>query len=136
MFNNEAAERTAQREFARRMGDGENTSPRRPTLTAVGGSKKPFVKAGPKPSGHEAFLKALEASNATVEIEKASSGDKVIGKIKASDKYTISLRVPNTPGDYEGPYATRVIFKHDISEFMPIINMQDKTTGTESTGAN
>ena len=125
MMNNEAAERASQREFARRMGDGNDGSyPRRVTLTT--GNKKPFAKTGPKPSGHEAFLKALESSNATVEVEKASSGDKVIGKIKASDKYTISLRVPNTPGDWEGPYQTRVIFKHDISEFMPIINMEPK----------
>lgn len=119
MMNTEAAERTAQREFARRMGDGESSyAGRRPTLV-----KKPGAKLAPKPSGHEAFLKALESSNATVEIEKASSGDKIIGKIKASDKYTISLRVPHTAGDWEGPVATRVIFKHDISEFMPIINV-------------
>ena len=121
MMHNEAAERANQREFARRMGDGDGyAGQRRVTLSATG--KKPFVKTGPKPSGHEAFLKALESSNATVEVEKASSGDKIIGKIKASDKYTISLRCPLTPGDWEGPYATRVIFKHDISEFMPIIN--------------
>lgn len=113
-MNTETVERAAQRQFAMRQTDADNYA-RRPTLT-----KKP--KLGPKPAGHEAFLKALESSNATVEIEKASSGDKIIGKIKASDKYTISLRVPHTPGDWEGPYATRVIFKHDISEFMPIIN--------------
>ena len=122
MMNSEVAERASQREFARRMGDGDGyAGQRRVTLSATG--KKQFFKTGPKPSGHEAFLKALESSNATVEVEKASSGDKVIGKIKASDKYTISLRVPNTPGDWEGPYQTRVIFKHDISEFMPIINV-------------
>ena len=127
MMNSEVAERANQREFARRMGDGDGdgyAGQRRVTMSATG--KKPFFKIGPKPSGHEAFLKALESSNATVEVEKASSGDKVIGKIKASDKYTISLRVPNTPGDWEGPYQTRVIFKHDISEFMPIINVEPK----------
>lgn len=131
---NEAAERAAQRDFARRMGDGEDFPSRRLTLATSG--KKSAFKSGPKPSGHEAFLKALESSNATVEVEKASSGDKIIGKIKASDKYTISLRVPNTPGDYEGPYATRVIFKHDISEFTPLISVSDKSAGTESGGAN
>jgi sRNA-binding regulator protein Hfq len=119
MIHNEAAERAAQRDFARRMGDEGQSSQRRITLTANG--KKPFAKTGPKPSGHEAFLKALESSNATVEVEKASSGDKIVGKIKASDKYTVSLRCPLTPGDWEGPYQTRVIFKHDISEFSPII---------------
>lgn len=135
MMNTEAAERQSQRDFARRMGDGEGGGYAGRRLT-LAGNKKPFAKTGPKPSGHEAFLKALESSNATVEVEKASSGDKIIGKIKASDKYTISLRVPNTPGDYEGPCQTRVLFKHNISEFMPIISMQDKTIGTESGGAN
>lgn len=111
---NETAERAAQREFARRQEAGGDNFNRRLTLAA----KK---KLGPKPAGHEAFLKALESSNATVEIEKASSGDRIVGKIKASDKYTISLRCPLTPGDWEGPYLTRVIFKHDISEFSPLI---------------
>lgn len=129
METNERAERAAQHSFARRMGD-DAFAARRPPLTV----KKAFVKNTPKPSGHEAFLKALESSNATVEVEKASSGERVVGKIKASDKYTISLRVPFTANDWDGPYATRVIFKHDISEFMPII-MQDKTAGTESSGA-
>ena len=125
MMNAEAVERANQRDFARRMGDGDGyAGQRRVTLTA--GNKKPFAKAGPKPAGHEAFLKALESSNATVEIEKASSGDKIVGKIKASDKYTVSLRCPLTPGDWEGPYQTRVLFKHDISEFSPIIATEQK----------
>lgn len=84
---------------------------------------KPFTpkSAGSKPTGHEAFLKALEASGAVVQIEKASSGDIVVGKIKASDKYTVSLRCPVVADDWEGPYKTRVIFKHDISEFSPLL---------------
>ena len=127
MMNNEAAERAAQRDFARRQEAAGDNFNRRLSLTT--GSKKPFVKTGPKPSGHEAFLKALESSNATVEIEKASSGDKIVGKIKASDKYTVSLRVPHTAGDWDGPYTTRVIFKHDISEFSPLI--QTPTTSVE-----
>lgn len=68
------------------------------------------------PKGHEAFLKALETSGATVEFEKASSGDIVTGTIKASDKYTVSVRELLE----EGKQRTRVLFKHDISEFSPI----------------
>lgn len=62
------------------------------------------------PKGHEAFLKALESSGAHVEFEKASNGEKVIGTIKASDKYTVSVFELSSG-------KTRVLFKHDISEF-------------------
>lgn len=114
---NESQIRADQRDFARSQGgEGDGYASRRPTLSV---KKRPAV--GNKPQGHEAFLKALEGSGAVVEVEKASSGDKVIGKIKTSDKYTISLRVPNVSGDWEGPYTTRVIFKHDISEFSPLM---------------
>lgn len=109
-YNNEA--------HARSFADQEHNCSGRRTL---GG--KP--KHGSKPSGHEAFLRALESSGATVEIEKASTGEHVVGKIKASDKYTISLRVPHTQGDYNGPYTTRVLFKHDISEFSPLVSHND-----------
>lgn len=90
----------------------------RPTL------RKP-VKLSIAPKGHEAFLKALESSGATVEFEKASSGEKVVGKIKTSDKYTVSLAVQISPESDE--YVTRVLFKHDISEF---------STVARGTGAN
>lgn len=107
---NENQIRADQRDFARSQGESGTIRLR-----------KGFVKTGPKPQGHEAFLKALEGSGAVVQIEKASTGDVVVGKIKASDKYTISLRVPNVAGDWDGPYTTRVIFKHDISEFSPVM---------------
>lgn len=58
--------------------------------------------------GHEAFLKGLEQSEATVQFEKAGSGEIVIGKVKCSDKFTISVKTAE---------STRVLFKHDISEF-------------------
>lgn len=79
-----------------------------------GTPRPPFVnprpkKATPAPKGHEAFLKALEASSSTVYFEKASSGNVVVGTVKCSDKYTVSVI------DESG--QTRVLFKHDISEF-------------------
>jgi len=66
------------------------------------------------PKGHEAFLRALESSNAIVTFVKASSGQIITGKIKTSDKYTVSIaeQIEGT-----GRYNTRVLFKHDISEF-------------------
>lgn len=60
------------------------------------------------PKGHEAFLKALESSGADVTFVIASSGALITGKVKHSDKYTVSVQVAGT---------TRVLFKHDISEF-------------------
>lgn len=78
-------------------------------------SAKP-AKAG-QPKGHESFLKALEISGATVVFIIASSGERVEGKIKTSDKYTVSVIQPLN-GDR---YLTRVLFKHDISEFRPLV---------------
>jgi sRNA-binding regulator protein Hfq len=74
----------------------------RPVVT-----RKP-LKSANAPKGHEAFLKALEASGQIVSFEKASSGERVVGKIKTSDKYTISVITEA---------GTRVLFKHDVSEF-------------------
>ena len=70
-------------------------------------SRKP-KQAKPEPVGHEAFLKALEKSGAQILVEKLS-GEKILGVVKHSDKFTISLTTS------EG--RTRILFKHDISEF-------------------
>lgn len=110
--------RREQRSFGARMSG---------TITAPAGSRghrpaKPRQKEAPK--GHEAFLKALELSKATVTIEKASSGDRVTGRIKASDKYTISMVEADTD-------LTRVIFKHDISEFVPAARASEATEEVE-----
>jgi sRNA-binding regulator protein Hfq len=72
------------------------------------------------PKGHEAFLKALEASNATVAFEKVSSGERFTGTIKHSDKYTVSVLSDG---------RTRVIFKHDISEFEPQFAERTQSVG-------
>lgn len=68
----------------------------------------PRAKAKTTPTGHEAYLKALETSGAMVAFEKASTGQVVVGPIKTSDKYTISVQTE---------FGTRVLFKHDLSEF-------------------
>ena len=101
-----------QRDAARLMGDDGDFSnlqlKRRPTLMVVPKVKttKPASKVSLK--GHEAYLKALEGSGSIVKFEKMSSGDTVIGAVKTSDKYTVSLQTKE---------GTRVLFKHDISEF-------------------
>lgn len=70
--------------------------------SAGGGNQKHI------PKGHDAVLKALQDSGRTCTIVKASSGDKLVGKIVGRDKFTITLLV-------EG--VRRVVYKHAIEEF-------------------
>lgn len=79
-------------------------------------TKAPFVKKPVSPKGHEAFLKALEAAGAVVNVSLATSSDAppMKGTIKHSDKYTISLKVDRPNG---GGYQVFVIFKHAIECF-------------------
>jgi len=69
-------------------------------------------KQAQKPKGHEAFLKALETSGATIYIEYLDSDPAnpawVQGVVKHSDKYTISLKVGE---------QSLVVFKHAIRFF-------------------
>jgi sRNA-binding regulator protein Hfq len=93
--------------LAREESNVHSFSPRS-TLTA---RQKPVIK---KPTqvaplkGHEAFLKALETTNARITVEKCD-GSIIKGTVKHSDHFTISIRC-ETGKD-------RVVFKHDISEF-------------------
>jgi sRNA-binding regulator protein Hfq len=122
----DAAElRRQQAEEGRRMAEAEKTV-QRPTLklaprgqvpTRAARDAAPTVKA----KGHEAFLKALQLSHADVVIEKMN-GDVYYGKIKHSDKFTVTINVvriqrQNVPGVEITEAYDRVIFKHDISEF-------------------
>ncbi len=81
--------------------------------TTLRARKKPNK---PEPVGHESFLKALEKSAASIIIEKASTGEKIKGVVKHSDKFTISIE--------DAAHRTRVIFKHDISEFEAVTPRQ------------
>lgn len=65
------------------------------------------------PSGHEAFLKALEAGNAVIHVQMLSSEKPLKGTVKHSDKFTISLRVDRD----DGTHQVYVLFKHAIESF-------------------
>lgn len=78
---------------------------------------------GYRPTGHEAFIKHLEGSAVPIMV-KMMDGTEVAGQIKASDRMTISLK--ETIGR-NGAYRTRVLFKHAIAEFQPMITLA-KTT--------
>lgn len=97
----EAAVRREQREHGKRM-----------TMTIGRNNGRGKQQQASQPKGHEAFLKGLETSGARISLEKMSSGEVITGRIKTSDKYTVSVSVGE--GD---DVTTRVIFKHDISEF-------------------
>lgn len=119
--SSDSVERNQQIEEARRLAAAEGSLvTRRPQISVRPGHERAarpaaFKKDTSAPvKGHEAFLKALETSGATIRVEKCD-GTIVEGTVKHSDKYTISLRQP-------GP--DRVIFKHDISEFSPVTPRQ------------
>lgn len=127
--------RAQQIQDARSMADDEG-APRR-TLHVVkpysGHTARPATRNAsdnkrPPLKGHEAFLKALELSNADVVVEKCND---VIykGKLKHSDKYTITLRTVND----DASTTDRVIFKHDISEFHTTTAPRTVTHDTNST---
>lgn len=85
--------------------------------------KRPFVKKkSASPSGHEAFLKALEAGSAVVTIKMATDGTELKGTIKHSDKYTVSLRCDRP----DGTYQVYVIFKSAIEMFWTNPNEQQQ----------
>jgi RNA chaperone Hfq len=63
------------------------------------------------PKGHEAFLKALHESGAEIRVYLLDLLEPLQGKIRATDKYTISLDVKGT---------TEVIFKHAVQRFSPL----------------
>lgn len=81
-------------------------------------------KAGYRLLGHEAFLKHLEGSGVPIVVKKLD-GEEVSGQIKASDRTTISIK--QMVGD-KGAYLTRVLFKHAIAEFQPMISLAPATT--------
>lgn len=111
--NYDDVRREQQRE-GRQMAADDRQPPMRRNSDRFPSKKKSELK------GHEAFLKALEESGkeqgTQVEVEKMN-GDKVVGVVKCSDKYTITLRVPNPSDSDSAGFIDRVLFKHDISEF-------------------
>lgn len=94
------------------MNQQQNT-PYQGTARAAGDSK-PLKPRHEPPKGHEAFLEALRASSAHVEIWPAGVHEGSLkGTIKSADKFTISLAVKD--GIHAG--RTLVLFKHAISGF-------------------
>jgi len=92
----------------------------RPRLTARPGYEAPSRASAPRlsrpkpkaaPSGHQAFLKALQDSGAEIAVFMLDSDEVLTGKIRAADAFTISLEVK---GD------THVIYKHAIQRFKPL----------------
>lgn len=77
--------------------------------------RSPKKVAAPNvPKGHEAFLKALETAGAVIRVAMLGDPDTVmIGTIRSSDKFTISLKVDRP----DGTHQVFVLFKHAIESF-------------------
>jgi sRNA-binding regulator protein Hfq len=115
--------RREQMEEGARMAREEGAS--EPIIYRGSSSKRTYTpgrKEPAKPKGHEAFLKALETSGTQIQLEKMS-GEIVVGTVKHSDKYTITVRYEAGTGEI----VNRVIFKHDISEFRALQPKPDTT---------
>jgi sRNA-binding regulator protein Hfq len=108
------AVRREQMEFARSQQRDDSRQPRQ-VNTLRKNPNNPL-------KGHQAFLKALETSGVDVIFMKASDGSEVRGTVKAADNFTVSVKVTQP----DGSYITRVLFKHDISEFTPIVTAEAK----------
>lgn len=106
-FHSDAEERRAQSGAARELAARDTDSPATARVVRATRSARPALT----PKGHEAFLKALELSGATLCVQKVN-GTIVLGVLRHSDKYTLTVRTP-----YDGGTRDRVLFKHDISEF-------------------
>lgn len=67
----------------------------------------------PTESGHELFLRGLEAAGAIVTLQELDTNETFTGTIKHCDSTTISLRVDRE----DGTYQIYVMFKHAIKKF-------------------
>lgn len=79
-------------------------------------TKRAPSKSTNAPKGHEAYLKGLEQSKATIRVEYLDDAPDDVGTIKTSDKYTISLRT------HSG--LDVVIYKHSIRRFYAVPKAQ------------
>lgn len=70
-----------------------------------------------KPEGHEAFLKMLQESGTVIEF--FVGGEVIVGTLKHSDKYTVSVKLTEDADDLDAG-RTAVIFKSAISYFSPV----------------
>ncbi|WP_354734647.1 hypothetical protein [Acinetobacter nosocomialis] len=73
-----------------------------------------------KEIGYMNFIRKLQEQQQEIVVIKAD-GELIRGTIKAADAETISLKCPLE----NGRYRTRVLFKHQISEFSPTKGIED-----------
>lgn len=73
-----------------------------------------------KEIGYMNFIRKLQEQEQEIVVIKAD-GELIRGTIKAADVETISLKCPLE----NGRYRTRVLFKHQISEFSPTKGIED-----------
>ena len=84
------------------------------------------VAAKPVAKGHEAFLKAIETTGAEITIELLDEPNPIVGTIKHSDKFTISVKCTRPDGSFQ----VYVVFKHAIRLFWTTPK-KDEVTASE-----
>ena len=84
--------------------------------------RKPMAIKKPKTAtGHEAFLKDIETSKAEISIDLLDDPNPVVGTIKHSDKYTVSVKCVRP----DGTYQVYCVFKHAIRMFWTTPNKDE-----------
>jgi sRNA-binding regulator protein Hfq len=98
-----------------------------PSRTTGTGHLRSNTRAAAKPNkqapvGHEAFVKALQESGARIKVYLLDQDEPIVGKIRAHDKYTISVEVElaGIEAEQAGGFEVNVIFKHAIQRFVPL----------------
>lgn len=110
-------ERRLQLEEGRRLAAQESGNVIDRLRQDANGGKPQGKKAGvqrrpePQPTGHQAFLEMLKGSGASIKCVRMDTDEVVVGTIKASDNFTISLQTDS---------GVRVLFKHALAEFSPM----------------
>ena len=100
-----AAVRKEQSEEHRRKTLTANKRPAKPHTISGLPSKKPFV-----PKGHDAILDRTQKEGSRLKVSLIS-GDEFTGKVKARDKFTITLETES---------GAITIFKHAIEYFFTV----------------
>lgn len=106
-------------EIEHQLREGRRLSLPRQGVSRSSGDTKPLKPRHEPLKGHEAYLEALRASGARIQIWPTGidfRNQGICGTIKSADKFTISLLVDHGPNTNR----TMVFFKHDIGCFSPV----------------
>lgn len=109
MMNSEQIRNDQRAEGHRREGTLSPRQPFRASDKGQGAPRKPFVA-----KGHDAVLQRIQQrENSTISITPISTGEPVLGKLVARDKYTITIQLECG--------TRRTFYKHAIESFDELV---------------